>query len=171
MPCIILSLVILCDEKRLPAARLSVFLMIFILFFTRGWLVMENNGYKETVQYVKQKALSGPAEGIYCVYNDGYSYNTASDLLEAYASEGDIILVVGSHSLWYMLGDYKIGTYSTISTPTFDERLLEYYELYPDRKPDLIIGEEGSEEIETVVSLMKLGEPLENHNGLVIYRL
>ncbi len=171
MPCIILSMVILCDEKKLQAARLSMLLMIFILFFARGWLVMENNGYKETVQYVKQKALSGPAEGIYCVYNDGYAYNTASDLLEAYASENDTILVAGSHSHWYMLGDYKIGTYSTISTPTFDERLLEYYELYPDRKPDLVIGEDGSEELEAVVSLMKPGEPLERRNGLVIYRL
>ena len=171
MPCIILSLVILCDEKRLEAARLSMFLMIFILFLARGWLVIENNGYKETAQYVKQKALSGPAEGIYCVYNDGYDYNTASDLLREYASEGDTILVAGSHSLWYMLGDYKVGTYSTISTPTFDERLLEYYDLYPDRKPDLIIGEDGSEELEAVVTLMKLGEPLETSNGLVIYRL
>lgn len=171
MPCIILSLIILCDEKRLPAARLSMLLMIFILFLARGWLVMENNGYKENVQYVKQKALSGPAEGIYCVYNDGYDYNTAAEFLSEYASEGDTILVAGSHSLWYMLGDYKIGTYSTISTPTFDERLLEYYELYPDRKPDLVIGEKGSGELEAVVSLMKPGKPLESRNGLVIYRL
>ncbi len=171
MPCIILSLVILCNEKNLPAARLSMLLMIFILFYARGYLVMENNGYKENVQYVKQKALSGPAEGIYCVYNDGYAYNMADELLTDYSRDGDTILVVGSHSLWYMLGDYKIGTYSTISTPTFDERLLEYYELYPDRKPNLVIGEDGSEELEAVVSLMKLGEPLENRNGLVIYRL
>ncbi len=171
MPCIILSMVILCDEKSFPAARHFMFLMIFILFFARGYLVMENNGYKENAQYVKQKALSGPAEGIYCVYNDGYDYNTAAELLSEYASEGDTILVAGSHSLWYMLGDYKIGTYSTISTPTFDERLFEYYELYPDRRPDLVIGEEGDNGLEAVEKLMGLGKPVESRNGLVIYSL
>ena len=171
MPCIILTLVILCDEKSIPLSHTALFLMIFVLFFARGYLVMENNGYKETVQYVKQKALSGPAEGIYCVYNDGYVYNTAAELLNEYGEEGDAILVVGSHSLWYMLGDYQIGTFSTISTPTFDERLLDYYELNPDRRPDLIIGEQDSNELITVTKLFGLGEPVESRNGLAIYLL
>ena len=171
MPCIILALVMICEEKKLPIARLSMVLMVFILFFARGYLVIENSGYKESVQYVKQKALSGPAESVYCVYNDGFSYNTAAELLSEYGEPGDVLLVAGSHSLWYMLGDYKVGTYSTISTPTFDERLSEYYELYPDRMPNLVIGEEGSEELETVRSLLELEEPLESRNGLVIYRL
>ena len=169
MPCIILSLVILCDEKSIPLSHTALFLMIFVLFFARGYLVMENNGYKETIQFVKQKALSGPAEGIYCVYNDGYAYNTVTELLNEYGEEGDSILVAGSHSLWYMLGDYKVGTYSTISTPTFDGKLLDYYELYPDRRPNLIIGQEDSEELQTVVKLLDLGEPLGRLNGLVIY--
>lgn len=170
-PGIILALIMICEEKNLHAARLSVFLLVFILFFARGYLVIENSGFRESVQYVKQKALSGPAHGIYCVYNDGYSYNTAADLLREYAAPGDTILVAGSHSLWYMLGDVKIGTYSTISTPTFDERLLSYYEYYPDRMPDLVIGEEDSEEMDIVKDLLGLGEPLESRNGLVIYRL
>ncbi len=170
MPCIILALVMICGKKKLPVARLSMVLMVFILFFARGYLVIENSGYKESVQYVKQKALSGPAESIYCVYNDGFGYNTAAELLSEYGEPGDVLLVAGSHSLWYLLGDYKIGTYSTISTPTFDERLPEYYELYPDRMPDLVIGEEGSEDMAVVSSLLGLEEPLESRNGLAIYR-
>ncbi len=171
MPGIILGLVILCDEKSFPFSHMALFLMIFILFFARGYLVMENNGYKESVQFVKQKALSGPAEDIYCVYNDGFAYNTAAELLSEYGECGDTILVVGSHSLWYMLGDYKVGTYSTISTPTFDERLLHYYEIYPNQIPDLIIGVESSEDLESVVNLLYLKKPLKSRNGLAIYRL
>lgn len=148
-----------------------MFLMIFILFFARGWLVIENNGYKETVRFVKQKALSGPAEGIYFVYNDGYTYNAATELLSEYGVEGDAILVVGGHSLWYMLGDFKIGAYSTISTPTFDGRLIDYYNLHPDKRVSLIIGEKGSEEMENVKKLLGLGEPMASCNGLEIYRL
>ena len=171
LPGIILALMIWCDENRILLSRVVLLLMIFVLFYARGYLVMENNGYRETVQYVKQKALSGPADGIYCVYNDGYAYNTAAELLKEYGEEGDTILVAGSHSLWYMLGDYRIGTYSTISTPTFDERLLEYYGLYLEKSPDLIIGEEGSEELNNVVNLLNLGEPVETLNGLAIYSL
>lgn len=171
LPGIILALMIWCDENRIFLSRVVLLLMIFVLFYARGYLVMENNGYRETVQYVKQKALSGPADGIYCVYNDGYAYNTAAELLKEYGEEGDTILVAGSHSLWYMLGDYRIGTYSTISTPTFDERLLEYYGLYLEKSPDLIIGEEGSEELNNVVNLLNLGEPVETLNGLAIYSL
>lgn len=171
VPCIISAATMICDAKKSLLIKASIFLMLFVLFFARGWLVIENNGYKESVQYVKQKALSGPAEGIYCVYNDGYAYNVAAELLQKHVQKGDTILVAGSHGLWYMLGDCKIGTYSTISTPTFDDKLLDYYKLYPERKPDLIIGEEGSEEMNLVVSLMRLGEPIENRDGLVIYRL
>ena len=48
------------------------------------------------------------------------------------------VLCISGHTLWYLLSDVKIANYSTISTPTFDERLLEYYELYPDKRPDYI---------------------------------
>lgn len=171
MPCIILTLVIMCDEKSAPFTGTALLLIIFILFFARGYLVMENNGYKESVQFVKQKALYGPAKDIYCVYNDGFDYNAAAELLSEYGEDGEIILVVGSHSLWYMLGDYKVGTYSTISTPTFDERLLQYYEMNPDRKPDLIIGEEASEDLEVVLSLFRAEESLATRNRLAIYSL
>ncbi len=170
IPGIILALAMICDAKKYPEARISILMMVFILFFARGYLVIENSGYKESVQYVKQKALSGPADSIYCVYNDGFSYNTAAELLSEYGEPGDVLLIAGSHSLWYMLGDYKIGTFSTISTPTFDERLLDYYELYPDRMPDLVIGEEDSEYMESISDLLGLGAPLEIRNGLAIYR-
>ena len=55
---------------------LLCFLIIFLLLFERGYLVIENQGYKAYATYVKQKALSGPCENIYCRYNDGFDYNT-----------------------------------------------------------------------------------------------
>jgi len=94
----------------------------------------------------------------------------AADLLAQYAGEGDTLLCANGHSLWYLLSDCKIATYSTISTPTFDERLLEYWELYPDRYPSLVIGYEDSEEMDYLCKLLQLDEPLAVQENIVLYR-
>lgn len=39
----------------------------------------------------------------------------------------------------YLLNDVRISHYSVNSTPTYSERLEDYWELYPDKKPDVIM--------------------------------
>jgi len=129
------------EEKTAISNQIIIYSLLFIFLFSRGWLLCEIGGYKADMNYVKQKALSGPANGIYCRYLDGYQYNLVHELCEKYIEPDASLLCLSEHSLWYLLADARISNYSTISTPTYDDRLLEYYELYPDKKPDYILAD------------------------------
>ena len=151
--------------------KIAIGLMVFVLLFERGYLVIENNGYKADIGFVKQKALSGPLLNIYCRYNDGYDYNTVAALLRDYSKQGDVLLCTDSHSSWYMLGATSISMYSTISTPTYDENMSEYWEIHPERVPTLLIAREGSATSEEIEKLFGNTELLEIRDGIAIYRL
>ena len=163
-------------EKKLAAGykKCCVWMGIVtigLLMFAKGCLVCENEGVKENIFYVKQKALSGPAKGIYCRYMDGYQYNILAEVTDAYIGEEDVVLCVGYHCIRYMMTDGEISTYSTISTPTYDERLLEYWEIFPERHPTIIIEEEGTSHMKRVRELLNLSDPIAEGDGFRIYRV
>lgn len=142
--------------------RLEFLAAVFLIgttLFAKGFLVCSNEGAKDTIAMVRQKVLYGPAKGIYCRYMDGYALNCYAELLKQAAVEQKRVLYVGVHSLVYLYGEQVICNYSTISTPTYDERLLEYWERNPEKKPELIIcdtSEEGMEEIQQIISVGEL---------------
>lgn len=141
-------ILLLQGNKRL--GRLSCLVLLALFMFAKGWLVSETEGYKADAFFVKQKALYGPAKNVYCRYVDGYAYNALDRLLEGKVTKEDSLLYVGNHSLRYLLTDAKISTYSTISTPTFDERLLTYWDKYPDRYPTIILVEKGRKDWDNI---------------------
>lgn len=156
-------------EKQYPGETRVVILCILSLFlFAKGWLLCETEGYKADMLYVKQKALSGPAKNIYCRYTDGYEYNIVQELMDSYVTEEDNVLCVSGHTIWYLLSKGNIATYSTISTPTFDERLLSYYEEYPDKYPDVVIMQEITG-WEKVMEMLQLEEPVAEQEGIAVY--
>lgn len=125
--------------------------------FAKGYLVCSTEGLKDNVTLVRQKALFGPAKGIYCRYIDGYAYNIMAELLAEYTTEKCPVLYVGEHSLYYMLGSQTISNFSTISTPTFDERLGTYWDRYPERVPELVVCDVAEEKLDEVRQLLVWG--------------
>lgn len=125
--------------------------------FAKGYLVCSTEGVKDNVTMVRQKALSGPAKGIYCRYMDGYIYNIMAELLAEYTTEECPVLYVGQHSLYYMLGSQTISNFSTISTPTYDERLGEYWDRYPQRVPKILVCDVAEEELDKLKQLLEWG--------------
>ena len=156
------------NDKR--GVRVVIVSMTALFLFAKGWLICENEGYKADMTYVKQKALEGPAKNIYCRYLDGYEYNIVRELVETYVTEDANVLCVSTHTIWYLLGDVNIANYSTISTPTYDERLLEYYEHFPEKYPDMVIMQESGE-TEKVKELFGLKEPAAEREGIALYIL
>lgn len=157
-------------KTNIPALLFTLVLLGTVLF-AKGFLLCANQGYKDDVFFVKQKALSGPAKNIYCQYVEGYEYNQFAQIASTYIEPGDSVLYVGPHSLYYMLGEQTISNYSTISTPTFDERLLEYWELYPDHYPDMIVGYTDTDSLHIVEELLLLKEPVLVDEVFTVYRL
>ena len=167
LPAIIYGLAcVAAKDKNYGGAVIISLLMLFLL--AKGWLLCENEGYKADMTYVKQKALSGPAKNIYCRYLDGYEYNLVQELIDTYIDDGARVLCVSRHTIWYLLGDVEISNYSTISTPTFDERLLEYYDIFPEKYPDFIILQENAEK-EKIIEMFQLDAPIIEREGICLY--
>ena len=84
--------------------------------------------------------------------------------------EGSRILIVTnffhnqSLTLLYMVNDSQISHYSVNSTMTYNEKLFEYWERFPDRKPDCIIINGDScfqEDHQWAMELLKKYDPME----------
>ncbi len=134
--------------------------LIGVTLFAKGYLVCSDEGVKDTVFMVRQKVLYGPARGIYCRYVEGYTLNRYAEILENVSVEGKKVLYLGRHSLIYLYGGQTISNYSTISTPTFDDRLLEYWNRNPERRPELVICDMGEEQIKKISNLLTFDQML-----------
>lgn len=143
--------------------RLEFLAAVFLIgttLFVKGFLVCSYEGTKDTIAMVRQKVLYGPAKGIYCRYMDGHALNCYAELLEQVSVDQKRVLYVGVHSLVYLYGEQIICNYSTISTPTYDERLLEYWERNPEKRPELIICDTTEERLEDIQQIISFGELL-----------
>ena len=107
---------------------------------------------------VRQKALYGPAKGIYCRYVEGFTLNMYAELLEQESIDEKRVLYAGSHSLIYFYGEQVICNYSTISTPTYDERLLDYWNRNPEKRPELVICDMTEAHLAEIRQIIPLGE-------------
>ena len=95
--------------------------------------------------HVRGKIQTGPAKGTYVSKQIADAYNENVKIVSERIKPGSRILIVTnffhnqSLTLLYMVNDSQISHYSVNSTMTYNEKLFEYWERFPDRKPDCII--------------------------------
>jgi len=123
----------------------SIFLIFIVLLvlFHRGLVVWGyvNRDKVWLVTDIQTMALSGPEAGVVIDYTTRYmSSNDAVDF-DKYINEEDNFLLVGGgimNSTEFLIPKGKMANYSTIDTPIYNETLLEYYKLNPDKTPDVV---------------------------------
>ena len=115
-----------------------------MLFVNQGVLVRTSDeGRYKDVFLVRQKVLSGPGNKIYAAYMEGYELNEDETLLKSLIPDGAKVLYIFNNEFVYMIGDYEIASPSVISTPTFGENLIKYYEVNPEKIPEYIVVKKG----------------------------
>ena len=163
--------------EKVNKVLMPVFFLLFVglAVIHKGFLLYNIYGH-DTIFVTRQKAEEGPMAGIYGRYSDGYEYNIRGRLLDEFIPRGNKVLIASHKSIMYLQEDYVICNYSTISTPTIDERLFQYWTLYPDKVPEYIVWDKGSEGYiatnpEVNARLVENAELLVDDEGLLIYRL
>lgn len=127
------------------ASRTVLALFCAVTIFRSGFLVIHGDYTNASIFYILSapKIIQyGPLKGILTDYFSGYVINETAKEWSEYVQEQDSILIVTSgylSSTAYMFTDTEIATPSTICTPTYDEQLLRYWELYPEKYPDVVI--------------------------------
>lgn len=127
------------------ASQTVLVLFCAVTIFRSGFLAIYGDYVNASIFYILKapKIIQyGPLKGIVTDYFSGYVINETAEEWSEYIQEQDSILIVTSgylSSTAYMFADTEIAAPSTICTPTYDEQLLRYWELYPEKYPDVVI--------------------------------
>ena len=86
----------------------------------------------------------GPAAGILADYMCAHIYNCNYEDYAKYVQPGDNVLIVANMIMSvgttaYLFDDVNISHFSIVDPTTYDEKLLTYWEQYPEKEPDVIV--------------------------------
>lgn len=137
----VVSLMALRHRKK----QIWIFLLSVCALVTmhRGLVVWgyANKGNLWMVQDVEAIVKSGPSLGIVCDYMTYYQITCDAEDHNQFVAPEDSLLLVGGwliDSMEFLLTDADISNYSTIDTPVYNEKLLDYLELYPEKRPTVV---------------------------------
>lgn len=128
-------------SRILIALVLTVF--CFVCVFGKGYTLREGRNYQVVVD-TENVMKYGPAVGILTNYMNAYIYNSNYEDFSQYIRPEDTVLIVAGmvdseSTTPYMFGENAVAHYSIVDPTAYDERLLEYWELYPEKEPDVIV--------------------------------
>lgn len=100
------------------------------------------NGDISNIFHVSGRVKAGPAKGIISEYMGPHIQNETYSEWQEYIQDGDAVFLIGwgIDSSCYMYKNVIISAPSTVPTPDYNESLLEYWEMNPERYPDVIIA-------------------------------
>lgn len=130
-----------CGELGIRLLKCLCVIFILSEVFGRCLFVIGGEDGSNMLFQVRGISRQGVRGGILTSYMNSYRYNDNYNRFPALIPKGSKVLYLGPSSFYYMLGDCRIASPSTISTPVYDEGLKLYYELQPERFPDIVVME------------------------------
>ena len=141
-------LFIMYEEKRLTLSgkyTLSIVLLCWALvaIFGKGYTLRSGTGYNNVLQsggILKE----GPAGLTISNYMGAYVYNCDYEAWQQYIQDGDNVLIMVDQvmnlgTIQYLFKDVELSHYSIVNPTPYDERLLNYWEMFPEKEPNVII--------------------------------
>ena len=127
------------DKRILCVPLLMLFLLVTIC--RRGLVTKTISLNGRNLTMLQGIIKSGPTMGLITDYMGAYIGNSTLEEWPQHVQTGDHLLMVGGElmsTIGYLYGDTYVSVPSTICTPTFDDKILEYWEKNPDKFPDVI---------------------------------
>ena len=145
-PVIALSLIVIVvasdRENRLYKLLRVIFLIIaFTVIFHKGMYYPANADDSLNITDIRYVIHTSAAKGIFTEYMVGYIYDSTYEDWQEYVEDGDNVFMWNNNTMPYLnKKDVGISSYTTICTPSYYlSSLNEYYEINPDKYPDVII--------------------------------
>ena len=116
--------------------------ILLLVLFHRGMVICgyANEGGIKITPYVENYIRVGPAKGIVTSLQKCNEIKYGMEDWKTNIQDDKVLVVVPwmLDSIVYVNTEVEIATFSTIDTPTYDESLLRYWEMYPDKIPTVI---------------------------------
>lgn len=110
--------------------------------FSYTYLILGSQEYHASViRNVRGINREGLRAGILTDYMTAYRYNNNLAIWPEAVPDGSTVLYVGPSQFYCMLGEHKQASPDTICSMIYDERLLDYWRINPDRYPDVVVFE------------------------------
>ena len=125
--------------KRLKTGLIIV--SVLALLGRSALLIRPYNGNESNIFMVRGIVKDGPAIGLITEYMGAYMQNETMKEWKEYIPEGSNIYIVGEplDSLPYLYSDTNISAPSLVPTPGYNDMIAEYWEINPDKYPDIVI--------------------------------
>ena len=122
------------------------------LLVTLGFVVIAGSGYTLSsgafgshIFELDGIVRNGPAQNCLMSKDAAWVYHTDYETFESVVPKGSNVLIITdffrntSVTSCYLLNDVHISHYSVNSTPTFSEKLEEYWQQFPEKTPDVVM--------------------------------
>ena len=110
--------------------------------FSYTYLILGSQEHHASViQNVRGINRGGLRAGILTDYMTAYRYENNREVWPEAVPDGSTVLYVGPSQFYCMFGEHTQASPDTICTMIYDERLLDYWEINPDRYPDVVVFE------------------------------
>lgn len=133
------------EKRGGHAAYISVVLLLwgFTAVFGKGYTLRSGTGYHNVLQSGGILKY-GPAAGTISDYMCAYIYNCDYEDWQNMVRDGDRVLIMVDQvmnlgTIQYLFKDVEISHYSIVNPTAYDERLLTYWEKFPEKAPNVII--------------------------------
>ncbi|MGN0382866.1 MAG: hypothetical protein ACI4DS_01245 [Eubacterium sp.] len=132
------------SENTKKVSNIVVIILILFLFH-RGMVVCgyaNEEGIKLAID-VENIIRVGPTKGIVASLQKCNQVKGTLEDWQMYVNDDEVLVVVPwmLDSIVYLYPNTGISAFSTINTPTYDENLLKYWEIYPQKMPTVIAVE------------------------------
>ena len=116
---------------------LSICIVVIIPAFFRFYVVYRDSGLLN----LRMKITEGPAKGLYTTNDHKKQYEEVLEVMQIYCNKEGTVFISSWCPWAYLCTDMKCGAFTTWSLrmENSEEKLMKYYELYPERIPDIVI--------------------------------
>ena len=121
---------------------LSVCCMLFCMFCLFGcrlFLLRVNGCMPVTIKAKLEKVENGPAKGIYILKNQADAWNGSYKAFKEVIDSDKNVLFIGQEQLFYVTFVDRVTTPSVQGTTAFNEMYGKYYEVFPDKYPEIVV--------------------------------
>lgn len=123
--------------------RIALLLWAFTAVFGKGYTLRSGTGYHNVLQSGGILKY-GPAAGTISDYMCSYIYNCDYEDWQGRIQDGDRVLIMVDQvmnlgTIQYLFKDVEICHYSIVNPTAYDDRLLDYWEIFPGKQPNVII--------------------------------
>lgn len=135
------------EEKKKAYKILSIkavlFLWLAIMIFGKVYMMRTSQGAHYTILDETSLCRQGVAMGLVADTGGAERNRDVNNLIKEVLPEGAKVFYIGKCPDVYLQQDMEVCTPSTISTPTYDDNVYVYFDLYPEKEPDYVIIDSG----------------------------